>query len=593
MSAAIEFNRMRRALSALAWALLPAVAAAQPTVPFTEDFANDSANWRGATGVNSLAWHATGGPDGGAYASGPFNFVNSNPGDTPGLLRGQQAYGSSGGAFSGNWIDAGVSLFTMQVRHDAPLPLTFFTRFASPLNFPGGVAIAFQPVRPNEWTPISIPINPGNPQFVTFEGSDFQTVFSNIGNIQVAVEVPAELAGRNQAFNFDIDKVSIVPEPATLTLLAPGLLWLRRRRDQSRDRKGATRLIGQSRNRPHSRVENTAEGGRATLSRRAVRVVMYGFALALAAPAVAETYRFQIPSDDRWHYPFNFTPGSRPVASCFGAPGAGNNFFNDRDGQLLIAWNSAAQIAPGQGSGAYIIRSVRVVLSNIPGAQWQVDLTPDEWFTFDVDGDGTINADGIPRGQPGDRDGESDDADPGRPVELFGVGFGPNTSYETWNEFTFYEGSNSLENLPRDPFPFMFQPFTAEKLHVEDNVKGLHNGGLFLPVLEFTPRPWAVGRPANYTPGAQPAPFDVVFEVDLSQSHGALRNYFGQQLNGGRVVLYVNSLADAVQMGNPAELPAFVTKEGVAIYPGAHAPILEIDVEINHGPRPKLSASRP
>jgi hypothetical protein len=387
---------------------------------------------------------------------------------------------------------------------------------------------------------------------VTFEGSDFATVFGNIGNLQIGVDVPAELAGMNRVVTFDVDKVSIVPEPTTLTLLAPGLAWLMRRR-------------------------------------RAVGAVA-ALALVCAAPALAETHRFETPSDDRWHYPFNFTPGVRPVATCFGAI---FDNFNDRDGEMLIAWDTSGLVPPGQGSGTYIVRSVRVILSNAAGASWQVDLTPDEWFTFDIDGDGAINADGIPRGQPGDRDGESDDPDPGRAIELFGVGFGPNTAYETWNEFTFYEGSNSLEDLPRDPFPFVFQQATAEKLHVEDNIKGLHNDDLFLPVFEFTPTPWAVGVPVNYVPGAQAAPFDVVFDVDLLLSHGAVRRYFAQQLDGGRIVLNVNSLADTVQMGNPRDIPGFVTKEGVAIHPGAHAPILEIDVEINHGPRPKLSARRP
>src|SRR5262245_52249564 len=198
-------------------------------VPFTEDFTTDAANWRNASGVSALNWVAAGGPDGGSYASGTFNFQANLAGDTPVLHRGQDGFGSSGGAFFGNWIADGVTQVTVAVRQDSGVPLTFFGRFAtSP--FPGAVAINFAPVPSGVWTTLSFAINPASPQFISFEGSDFTTVFGNIGRVQFGVSVPQSLAGVNQNFTFDIDKITIVPAPGGLAVLALAAAGARRRR---------------------------------------------------------------------------------------------------------------------------------------------------------------------------------------------------------------------------------------------------------------------------------------------------------------------------------------------------------------------------
>lgn len=200
-------------------------------VPFTEEFSATSSNWRDTGGVNPLAWTAAGGPDGGSYASGAFNFLSSAPNSTPAILRAHDAYNSSGDAFVGDWITDGVDQFSVFVRHNAPTALTFFTRFAGSANFPGVAAVNFVPVAPNTWTSLAFPIVPGNPQFF-FEGpgATFNTVFSSVGNIQIGVSVPASLAGTDQSYSFDVDKASITPEPASLLLVAPALLLLTRRR---------------------------------------------------------------------------------------------------------------------------------------------------------------------------------------------------------------------------------------------------------------------------------------------------------------------------------------------------------------------------
>ena len=93
------------------------------------------------------------------------------------------------------------------------------------LNF----ALEFAPLLPETWTEITIPINPANPQFISYEFGDFNTIFHSVGRIQLGVSVPAELAGSTTPVTFDLDQVTIVPEPAALGLMLIGAGLLRRR----------------------------------------------------------------------------------------------------------------------------------------------------------------------------------------------------------------------------------------------------------------------------------------------------------------------------------------------------------------------------
>src|SRR5262249_58355842 len=95
-------------------------------------------------------------------------------------------------------------------------------------------------------------------------------------------------------------------------------------------------------------------------------------------------------------------------------------------------------------------------------------------------------------------------------------------------------------------------------------------------VFNFTPQPWAIGIPVNYTPNAQPVPFDVVFNINLSLSGGLVRSYYQQQLNAGRVFAYVTALTDTIQGGTPGGVPSFYQQEGIGLDPNAAAPKLTI-----------------
>jgi hypothetical protein len=109
--------------------------------------------------------------------------------------------------------------------------LNFFARIASPFSFPGAVAIDFAPVMPNVWTEVSFDISAASSQFVSFEGTDFATVFSDVGNVQFGVGAPDELVSDTTQYTYQLDQVSIVPEPACwlLALVLAGFSCLSRR----------------------------------------------------------------------------------------------------------------------------------------------------------------------------------------------------------------------------------------------------------------------------------------------------------------------------------------------------------------------------
>lgn len=278
-----------------------------------------------------------------------------------------------------------------------------------------------------------------------------------------------------------------------------------------------------------------------------MRRLVLTFSLLLGAwPAArAGDVVFDATSDDRWHYPFNFNPGRRATASVFGST-ADPNFdtFNDRDGIFLVAWRTDAKVCTGFPSASYDVRAVRVILTHPEGANWSVDLTPDLWSNLDF---------------------PITDTDPGQPVELFGVGFGPIYTYADWRETNTYVGGDDIELADRDPFPFVYSA-TGAALHVEDSVKD-----------QFTPAPWAVGVPQAYSPGHQTVPFDVLFNIDLNQSDGRVRRYFQDQLSGGRVAVAVTSLTVTFKQA-PSGFPTFYTKEGAVADPDGSAPILIIEI---------------
>jgi hypothetical protein len=216
-------------MHALSFTLVAAIAAPALAInnPFTERFESSAAAWSSAASFIPLTYQSSGGPDGSGYGSTQVPFANLPSQAQPLIFRGQSNFNSSGNAFVGDWLSAGVTEFSFAVRHNAPEAISFFSRF-SPPGGAGIVGLTTTPVQPNTWTTLTVAIDGSNPLLV-YEFTSFG-LFANIARTQVGIMVPAGLANNPGSFTFDIDNVSITPSPGASAVLGLGLLAARRRR---------------------------------------------------------------------------------------------------------------------------------------------------------------------------------------------------------------------------------------------------------------------------------------------------------------------------------------------------------------------------
>ncbi|MEM7230131.1 MAG: PEP-CTERM sorting domain-containing protein [Planctomycetota bacterium] len=212
---------------AMAAAVVATTAYAVDPLPFTESFDNDASDWRdGSSGAPT--WFATGGADGGGYISSTVTVPSEVPMFGQTVFRAQDEFGSSNGAFEGNWLGAGVTQLSFNVRHTSFAPVEVFARISGPANFPGAIIFNFGPVFATPgWQELTFDISESNPALV-LAGATFEDVFSNVGHVQVGVF--ADDAAVNTSFDFEIDEVSIVPAPSALAVLGLGVCAVGRRR---------------------------------------------------------------------------------------------------------------------------------------------------------------------------------------------------------------------------------------------------------------------------------------------------------------------------------------------------------------------------
>jgi len=197
------------------------------TLPYTEDFSVDNANWGGSTATSLVfaapTYVSTGGPlgAGDAYISTPKVCSSTPLGQV--TFRGQGNFDSSGDAFVGDWIARNVTELSFWIRQQSNTTLHVGTRFAGAGNNPGANIMYQTPIQPNVWTLITMPISStSTPDFVyTDEGGSFNFVFSSLSNVQILVQKDDLETGTT--VTIDVDKISIVPEPSSVVLVGMGL----------------------------------------------------------------------------------------------------------------------------------------------------------------------------------------------------------------------------------------------------------------------------------------------------------------------------------------------------------------------------------
>ncbi len=253
------------------------------------------------------------------------------------------------------------------------------------------------------------------------------------------------------------------------------------------------------------------------------------------------------PSQDRWMYPSNSTPGTRAQASTFSAL-PGSTGLDDRWGFFLFAFDTASAVPPGLPPETYRIHSVKVMATISQNLLFAYDPSYDSWQTYATP---TVSA-------------SLTDSDLGRPLELHGAGF-----RGIYTPATFLETSPYGSSVPgtRNAFPRGFNTLGTSR-DVSSNVTG-----------QFESIPWAVGKSDLVSPGDS-VPVDTVFTFAIDTSLPGVSSYLRDGLAAGRVWFSLTSLHPATQQGG--EFVAWYTRDDPyhQIF-GGLAPSLSVQAEID------------
>jgi len=269
-------------------------------------------------------------------------------------------------------------------------------------------------------------------------------------------------------------------------------------------------------------------------------------ALAATLPAVPTALAqstngyWTTPTLDRWMYPFNTSPGSRPVISVFGSDRNDPSMFDSRDGQFIVGWSTADQIPTGPATASATLHAAMVEVEFANDLVVQYDPTQDPWQIFAPTSSADWQA----------------DSDPGQSIELYGVGFRNGFTAATFQEFSPFapSGTNILAPSVRSAYAMSFNG-SGQPIDISNH-----------PRERFDPKAFAVGACATLQPGDFiPAGTRMRFELDVGDPN--IRQYVLDGLAAGKLLFTISSLSFVVQQGG--SFPAFYAKENALVTLGA------------------------
>jgi prepilin-type N-terminal cleavage/methylation domain-containing protein/prepilin-type processing-associated H-X9-DG protein len=309
-------------------------------------------------------------------------------------------------------------------------------------------------------------------------------------------------------------------------------------------------------------------------------IVLLGSRTVNAVPVIWDT-----PDLDTWfHQSGNGFDNSDP--STFTNYGVGSGFSQSRSGTVLVGFDTSEevdQVAPAR----YDVHSIKVtaMIASLNGPLYDP--------TFD-----TLAA----------IDGGSDD--PGKPFELFGVGFANGYERLGFGVNADFSGPEFEEEEPLWPEVQLLEqthnvyPLGDDGTGTLGNVFNSPGGeGVFTcttcdpdtdppELVEVTKpawdtAPWAIGTVTGVAPGASIARFkEVTFQVNLGLP--GVMEYFQQSLSIGQVGLFLSSMHEVSGHGPAEEIfPRFFSKDHALVGVGTASPVsLEIDFDVLPGGMP-------
>jgi hypothetical protein len=279
----------------------------------------------------------------------------------------------------------------------------------------------------------------------------------------------------------------------------------------------------------------------------AIRVLVLVGTWALTLSTLGQPFQATLsrPVLDRWMYPFNATPGSRPVAAVFGTLGdeAG---VDSRHGQFLVGFDLSGVAPTNRGPDRYLLTRVRLSLVVSRDRGYPLDPTEDPVASY------------LEPGAPG----YVPDEDPARPVELFGVGYRNGFSDETFLEDSPF-GSAAAGG--RNAFA---AGYGGDGVLVDvGNSVGKTNE--VFPV--FQARPFALGQVEGW-PAGEPVSAGTVMTFDVNLQDPWVTGYLRQALHTGRLRWALTSLHESGFGGVPTFAEFYTQDSAVGV-----APSLEVE----------------
>lgn len=252
---------------------------------------------------------------------------------------------------------------------------------------------------------------------------------------------------------------------------------------------------------------------------------------------------YELPSLDRWNYPFNATPGTRANASIF-APYIGEELaedFDNRDAQFHIAFTTADDIEAGLGAEAYHVTEATITVQVSNNNQFRYDPSYDPWQTY----------------LPSDDPAFFPDDTLGRPIELYGVGFRNGFDALSYQETTAYSPLGGFGKGIRTTYAIDYD----EDGLLRDVSNNIDEG--------FDSFPFAIGMTDAVSPGSfVPANTIITFALDLDDPY--VQQYLGEQLDLGKLHFMLTSLhagtEDSGDFGG--SFPEFYCKENFLVESG-------------------------
>ena len=240
----------------------------------------------------------------------------------------------------------------------------------------------------------------------------------------------------------------------------------------------------------------------------------------LQGVAVGEEFDVSLPTNaDRWMYPFNATPGTRLGGSVFGyLPYPAETSFDNRDGQIIVAFDTSGLIPMDAGQENYEIDSLVVEITLSGELSSPIDPTVDEWQTY----------------LPATAKQWEPDEDIGRPIELFAAGFRYDYNRLNWLETTVFSDQGAFGTNHRSVFAAGIAK-DGELFEVSSNFND-----------QYTAEPLSVATFPGYSVG-EIAPEGAVASFEINLDSPAVRGWVGESLDQGRIVFAVTSLVTAAQ----------------------------------------------